>query len=62
MAATAGIPTLANMIILGQMIRRTGAISMDALEAAMKKIVSAKRAELIEMNMKALQTGYDYEG
>ena len=62
MAADAGIPTLANMIILGQMIRRTGAISMDDLVGAMKKIVSAKRAELIEMNIKALETGYHYEG
>ena len=62
MAAEAGIPTLANMIILGQMIRRTGAISMDDLVDAMKKIVSAKRAELIEMNIKALETGYHYEG
>ena len=62
MAADAGIPTLANMIILGQMIRRTGAISMDDLVDAMKKIVSAKRAELIEMNIKALETGYHYEG
>lgn len=60
MAAEAGIPTLANMIILGQMIRKTGAISFADLETAMKKVVSAKHADLIEVNIKALETGYNY--
>ncbi len=60
MAADAGIPTLANMIILGKMIRETGAVSFEDLVSAMKKVVSAKRAELIDVNIKALQTGYDY--
>ena len=62
MAAEAGIPTLANMIILGKMIKETGAVSFENLEAAMKKVVSAKRAELLEINLKALATGYNYEG
>lgn len=62
MAAEAGIPTLANMIILGKMIKETGAVSFENLEAAMKKVVSAKRAELLEINLKALSTGYNYEG
>lgn len=60
MAAEAGIPTLANMIILGKMIRETGAISFENLEAAMKKVVSAKHADLIDVNIKALETGYNY--
>lgn len=62
MAAEAGIPTLANMIILGKMIKETGAVSFENLEEAMKKVVSAKRAELLEINLKALSTGYNYEG
>ncbi|MGM9601280.1 MAG: 2-oxoacid:acceptor oxidoreductase family protein [Faecousia sp.] len=62
MAAEAGIPTLANMIILGKMIKETGAVSFENLEAAMKKVVSAKHAELLEINLKALATGYNYEG
>lgn len=62
MAAEEGIPTLANMIILGKMIKETGAVSFENLEAAMKKVVSAKHAELLEINLKALATGYNYEG
>lgn len=60
MAADAGIPTLANMIILGKMIKETGAVSFENLVDAMKKVVSAKRAELIDVNIKALEAGYNY--
>ncbi len=62
MAADAGIPTLANMIILGKMIKETGAISFENMVDVMKKIVSAKRVELIDINIKALEAGYNYEG
>ena len=61
MAADAGIPTLANMIILGKMIKETGAVSFENLLDSMKKVVSAKRAELMEVNIKALETGYNYQ-
>lgn len=61
MAADAGIPTLANMIILGKMIKETGAVSFENLLDAMKKVVSAKHAELMDVNIKALETGYNYQ-
>ena len=62
MAAEAGVPTLANMILLGKLIKETGAVDFDGLEDVFKKIVSAKRADLIEVNLKALEIGYNYEG
>ena len=55
-----GIPTLANMIILGKVLRECPEIGMDYLEAAMAKVVSAKRANLIEQNLNAIKLGYDY--
>ena len=61
MAADAGIPTLSNMIILGKMIKETGAVSFENLIGAMKKVVSAKHAELLEINIKALESGYNYQ-
>ena len=61
MANDAGIPTLANMIMVGKMIRETNAISFDDMENVLKKVVSAKHADLLEANLKALQTGYQYE-
>ncbi len=60
LAADAGIPTLANMIILGKMIKETGAVSFEELLPAMKKVVSAKHAELLEINIQALEAGYHY--
>ncbi len=62
MANDAGIPTLANMIMVGKMIRESGAVTFENMEEALKKVVSAKHANLLEVNLKALKTGYDYEG
>jgi 2-oxoglutarate ferredoxin oxidoreductase subunit gamma len=55
-----GTPTLANMIILGKMIKETGLVTLESATEAMKHVVSAKRASLLEANIKALQTGYNY--
>ena len=60
MAADAGTPTLANMILVGKMMKETGAVSLDGLEETMKKFVPAKHADLIEANMNAIKCGYDY--
>ena len=51
-----GTPTLANMIILGKMIKETGLVTLESATEAMKHVVSAKRASLLEANIKALQT------
>ncbi len=60
MAMDAGIPTLANMIIVGKVLKETEGLSKDNLEEAMKKVVSAKRIELLDMNIKAIEAGYNY--
>ena len=61
MAAEAGVPTLANMILLGKLIKETGVVDFAGLEDVFKKIVSAKRADLIGANLKALELGYNYK-
>ena len=60
MANDAGIPTLANMIMMGKMIKETGMVRFDDVVDALKKVVSAKRANLLELNIKALEAGYNY--
>lgn len=60
MAIDAGIPTLANMIIVGKVLKETEGLSKDNLMEAMKKVVSAKRIELLDINIKAIETGYNY--
>ena len=62
MASDEGITTLANMIILGQLIRVCDAVSGENLEASLKKVVSARRADMLEFNKKAIELGFNYAG
>ena len=62
LASENGMPTLANMIILGKVIKETGVIPFENVERTLKKVISAKRADMLDINMKALKMGYDYEG
>lgn len=61
MANDAGISTLANMIMVGKVIRETGVVSYDNIVDALKKVVSAKHANLLDVNLKALEMGYNYD-
>lgn len=61
MARELGVPTLANMILLGKVIKETGAVSIDGLKDALAKTVSAKHQDLVEANLKAIEAGYRYE-
>ena len=60
MATELGTPTLANMVILGKMIKETGVVGFDAIENGLKKVIPAKKADMLELNLKALKAGYDY--
>lgn len=61
MARDLGIPTLANMIIVGKVIKETGVVSMDGLRDALAKTVSAKHQDLIDINLKAIEAGYNFK-
>lgn len=61
MATDMGAPTLANMVILGKMIKETGVVGFDAIENGLKKVIPARKADMLEINLKALKAGYDYE-
>ncbi len=61
MAADIGAPTLANMIIIGKLIKETGAVNFDDIEVGLKKVIPAKKADMLEINLKALKAGYDYK-
>lgn len=52
-----GLPTLANMIMVGKFIKESGAVSTDNVESTLKKVVSARKANLLDMNMKAIDCG-----
>lgn len=55
-----GIPTLANMVIVGKMIKETGIVTFENACEAMKKVVSARHQDLLDANIKALNAGYTY--
>ena len=52
-------PTLANMILMGKVIKETNVVSYDGIDKTLDKIVSARKASLKEINFKALDTGYN---
>lgn len=58
LAGEAGMPTLANMIIMGKMLKETAMFPDDAIDNTIEKVVSAKRQNLIELNKKAISIGY----
>lgn len=61
MANDEGFATLANMILMGKLMKVCEEIGFDGTEAAINKVVPAKKANLIEVNLKALKTGSDFE-
>ena len=58
-ASDAGYPTLSNMLLMGALLKYTDAASHDGLEAALKKVVSARHQDLYDANLKAVELGYN---
>jgi 2-oxoglutarate ferredoxin oxidoreductase subunit gamma len=50
---------VANMVMLGAYLKRMEAVSLQSIEAAMKKAFGEKKAGLIPLNMEALKRGAD---
>jgi 2-oxoglutarate ferredoxin oxidoreductase subunit gamma len=60
MAKDLGFPNLANMILLGKMIKEAGIVSMDGMREALSHVIPPKKADMLEVNMKAIEAGYNY--
>ncbi|MBP0962730.1 MAG: 2-oxoacid:acceptor oxidoreductase family protein [Oscillospiraceae bacterium] len=54
-----GLNGLANMILFGKMLKETGFTSIETLKKSLEKVVPAKKAHLIESNMKAVALGME---
>ncbi|HNZ40942.1 MAG TPA: 2-oxoacid:acceptor oxidoreductase family protein [Clostridia bacterium] len=57
LATDNGLPGLANMIMLGKMFKETGFCTECALEEALSACVPPRKAEMMELNRKALKIG-----
>ena len=60
MAKDAGFATLANMILAGKVLKEIDIVSFEGNKETLESFIPAKKAGLIDINCKALQTGYDY--
>ena len=57
MAEEAELKGLANIVLVGKMLKETGFCSEQTIEAAIKKAVPPSKAALIEKNLQALKLG-----
>ena len=57
MAREMNAPTLANMIILGKLLKELPELGTANIEAALKKVISARHMDLLEVNLNAIRAG-----
>ena len=58
-ASENGIHSLANMVMVGKILKETGIFSYELMEKVMPKLVSAKRPQMVETNLKAIRLGME---
>ncbi len=61
LAGENGAPTLANMILVGKLLEVLGDYNMDTVKQALGKCVSARHADLLDLNLKMMEIGRDYK-
>ena len=60
MASDNGTPTLANMILIGKILSALNDFEEDSVRTALGKVISAKRADMLEVNLNAMKLGANY--
>ena len=60
LANDSGFSTLANMILMGKLLKESEDMSFDHTEDALKKVIPARKMNLLDVNLKALETGYNF--
>ena len=59
LAKDAGFATLANMILTGKALKEMDIVAYEGNKETLESFIPAKKAGLIDMNLKALQAGYE---
>ena len=54
-----GFATLSNMILTGKVLKEIDVVSYEGNKETLESFIPAKKAGLIDMNLKALQIGYE---
>ena len=60
MAKDAGFSTLANMVLVGKLLKECDAVPYAGNKETLESFIPAKKANLIDVNLQALQAGYDF--
>ena len=60
MASDNGLDGLANMIILGKVIKLTNVLTLEQVLSSLEQMIPAKKAQLKEKNIKAIELGYNF--
>jgi len=60
LASDNGLNGLANMIIMGKVIKETNVLTLEQVENSLKEMVPAKKADMLANNIKAIELGYNY--
>ena len=60
LASDNSLEGLANMIILGKVIKETNVLTMEQVKTSLAQMIPAKKAELLEKNIKAIELGFNY--
>ena len=59
-ATDEGFSTLANMILMGKLMQVCDNVGYAKVEDAVKKVVPPRKANLIDVNLKAVKLGYEF--
>lgn len=61
LASENNCPKLANMILLGKILKVLGEFDEEVIKATLAKVIPPKKADMLELNLTALKIGADYE-
>ena len=61
LASENNMASLANMILVGAILKELDQFDDEGINAALKKVVSARHQQMFDFNLKALEIGRDYE-
>ncbi|MBE7022577.1 MAG: 2-oxoacid:ferredoxin oxidoreductase subunit gamma [Ruminococcaceae bacterium] len=60
LALEADLGNLANMVIIGCLLKETGLFTLEEIKAGLEKSIPASKAALYDKNVKAIELGYTY--
>lgn len=60
LASDNALDGLANMIIMGKVIKETDILTLEQVKDSLTKMVPAKKQELLAKNIKAIELGFNY--